>query len=128
MKLIDSLYSIISDSASESGHDFSIRLNPEHFIYKAHFPSEPITPGVCIMQISRELLEKSTGLSLEIDYVKNIKFLRIISPSEISIVDCSLSKVSREDSHVKAQAVISAEGEICAKLSISCKILDYGKN
>lgn len=80
------------------------------------------------MQISRELLEMSTGLSLEIDYVKNIKFLRIISPSENSIVDCSLSKVSREDSHVKAQAVISAEGGICAKLSISCKILDYGKN
>ena len=80
MKLIDSLYTIISDSANESVHEYTIRLNPEHFIYKAHFPGEPITPGVCIMQIVRELMEKSTGLSLEIDYVKNIKFLRIITP------------------------------------------------
>ena len=128
MKLIDSLYSIISDSAYESGHDYSIRLNPEHFIYKAHFPGEPITPGVCIMQISKELLEKSTGLPLEMDYVKNIKFLRVISPSEILTLDCSLSKVSREDSHVKAQAVMSADGEICAKLSICCKVLDYERN
>ena len=128
MKLIDSLYSIISDSAYESGHDYSIRLNPEHFIYKAHFPGEPITPGVCIMQISKELLEKSTGLPIEMDYVKNIKFLRVISPSEILTLDCSLSKVSREDSHVKAQAVISADGEICAKLSICCKVLDYERN
>ena len=128
MKLIDSLYSIISDSAYESGHDYSIRLNPEHFIYKAHFPGEPITPGVCIMQISKELLEKSTGLPLAMDDVKNIKFLRVISPSEILTLDCSLSKVSREDSHVKAQAVMSADGEICAKLSISCKILDYERN
>ncbi|MGN1220341.1 MAG: 3-hydroxyacyl-ACP dehydratase FabZ family protein [Candidatus Cryptobacteroides sp.] len=128
MKLIDSLYSIISDSANESGHDYTIRLNPEHIIYKAHFPGEPITPGVCIMQIARELLEKSTGLPLEIDYVKNIKFLRIISPADILTVDCSLSKVSREDSHVKAQAVMSAGGEICAKLSISCRILDYERN
>lgn len=125
MKLIDSLYTIISDSANESVHEYTIRLNPEHFIYKAHFPGEPITPGVCIMQIVRELMEKSTGLSLEIDYVKNIKFLRIITPTEVSTVDCSLSKVSIEDGHVKAQSVMSANGEICAKLSISCKVLEY---
>ena len=56
MKLIDSLYKVISDTRSETGHVFSIELDPEHFIYKAHFPGEPITPGVCIMQIAKELL------------------------------------------------------------------------
>ena len=49
MKLIDSLYKVISDTRSETGHVYSIELDPEHFIYKAHFPGEPITPGVCIL-------------------------------------------------------------------------------
>ena len=55
MKLLDSLFSIVSASSEDGRHVYTIRLNPEHFIYKAHFPGEPITPGVCIMQIAIEL-------------------------------------------------------------------------
>ena len=46
MKLRDSLYTIVSEFKGDGRHDFNIKLDPEHFIYKAHFPGEPITPGV----------------------------------------------------------------------------------
>ena len=59
MKLLNDLYSIISRTDGEGRCDFTIELNPQHFIYKAHFPGEPITPGVCIMQIAKELLEEA---------------------------------------------------------------------
>ena len=34
---------------------FKVILNPDHLIYKAHFPGQPVTPGVCILQIIQEL-------------------------------------------------------------------------
>ena len=123
MKLLNSLYSIVSESVTESGRDYNIVLDAEHFIYKAHFPGEPITPGVCIMQIAVELLSLHCGKPLAVDTVKNIKFLKIISPAEIPGVCFSVSKVEAEDSKVKAQVSVSGGGETYAKLSLICKAI-----
>ena len=97
MKLLDSLYTIVSETANESGHEFELKLNPEHFIYQAHFPGEPITPGVCIMQIAVELFEVTLKTPIALNTVKNIKFLRIISPNEVTDVKYSLQKITKEE-------------------------------
>ena len=123
MKLLNSLYSIVSESVTESGRDYNIVLDAEHFIYKAHFPGEPITPGVCIMQIAVELLSLHCGKPLAIKKNKNIKFLKIISPAETPGVCFSVSKVEAEDSKVKAQVSVSGGGETYAKLSLICKTI-----
>ena len=54
--------------SSRSNTSFRLRLNPEHFIYQAHFPGEPVTPGVCILQIGKELLAELLQESLEITH------------------------------------------------------------
>lgn len=122
MKLLDSLFSIVSESDSGSRHDYKIRLDPEHFIYKVHFPGEPITPGVCIMQIAIELMEKAAGKPLELKCARNIKFLKVISPAEITLLDCSLDKFSRENDTVSCQASLTSGGTPYAKLSLVCGI------
>ena len=120
MKLLDSLYTILSDNAIENGHEFDLKLNPEHFIYQAHFPGEPITPGVCIMQIAVELFEVALKMPLALNCVKNIKFLRIISPNEVTEVKYSLQKITKEDGVLKVQVTVSANEEAYAKLSLVC--------
>lgn len=120
MKLRDSLYTIVSESKGEGRHDFNIKLDPEHFIYKAHFPGEPITPGVCIMQIAKELLEEAVSEDLALSCVKNIKFLRIISPNDVTEVKYSLQKITKEGTEAKVQVVVSAADEVYAKLSLVC--------
>ena len=122
MKLRDSLYTIVSESKGEGRHDFNIKLDPEHFIYKAHFPGEPITPGVCIMQIAKELLEEAVSEDLVLSCVKNIKFLRIISPNEVTDVCYSLAKISREDDQIKVQVTVTAGEDAYAKLSLICQV------
>ena len=57
MKLLNSLYSIRSKDVTDSFVRYDIHLDASHFIYQAHFPGDPITPGVCIIQIAKELLE-----------------------------------------------------------------------
>ena len=122
MILKNSLYTIVSSAVGDGKGDFAIRLNPEHFIYKAHFPGEPITPGVCIMQIAKELLEMSIGLSLELSCVRNVKFLRIISPAEVTEVDYVLQKIVRENDEVKVQVSVTSGEDTYAKLSLICRI------
>lgn len=122
MKLQNSLFTIMSHTATENRHDFMIRLDAEHFIYKAHFPGEPITPGVCIMQMALELMEVATEQSLDVKCVKNVKFLRIISPAEVTELCYSLQKLSVEEGCVKSQIVVSAGEDVYAKLSLICDI------
>lgn len=120
MKLKDSLYSIISHSSENESQVFRIRLEPEHFIFKAHFPGEPITPGVCIMQIARELAEEATNSVLELSTVKNIKFLKIISPIETEEVNFVLNKISIEGELAKFQISVQDGENVYAKLSFVC--------
>lgn len=122
MKLLDNLYHIIDERKNDVEHSYMIKLNAEHFIYAAHFPGEPITPGVCIMQIAQELLECHVDQELIIEAVKNIKFLRIITPIETPVVCYTLNKTSRDEDSVKTQVTVSFEGDIFAKLSLVCRI------
>lgn len=124
MRLYDSLYTILSESAAENAHSFDLRLDPEHFIYKAHFPGEPITPGVCILQIAVELLSRAMQQPLQISTVKNVKFLRIISPMENPCITYSLQKISSEQGSVKCQVSVVHADEVFAKLSIICRMQD----
>lgn len=122
MKLLNSLYSVINEYVTTDEHSFIIKLDASHFIYAAHFPGEPITPGVCIMQIAQELIELHMGCSINIKTVKNIKFLRVIIPTQTPIVNYTLSKIASEDGCVKAQVVVSTEEGVFAKLSLVCQI------
>ena len=87
MTLQDSLYRIISQQEADGHPAFRVRINPEWPIYKAHFPGHPITPGVCIVQMVQELLQGFLHRELCLVRAKNVKYLAIISPEEMSELD-----------------------------------------
>lgn len=124
MKLLDSLFHIVSEREGEGCFVYTVELNPQHFIYKAHFPGEPITPGVCIMQMAVELLGKKSGHTLSLECARSIKFLRVISPDEVTVIECSLGKVVEEDGRVKGQVSIGPADSLYARLSLTCRIDD----
>ena len=53
-----------------------IVFNAEHPVFKAHFPSQPVVPGACLLQ----MVEEITGN--KIIGVKNLKFLCPITPDK----------------------------------------------
>ena len=132
MLLRNNLYTISQKEINGLNGCFTIELNSSHFIYLAHFPEEPITPGVCIVQIGQELLELLLEESclkkyrLEIKKVKNVKFLSVISPKNNPTIVYTMKKVemSEDAMEVKAQIDVSFKDEIKAKislvLSVSC--------
>ena len=121
MKLSGGLFNVVSRFPADGGCDFRIHLDSTHFIYAAHFPGEPVTPGVCILQIAVELLSEAIGRTVELVSVKNAKFLRVISPEENPDLDVAVRNVIAEDGQVKAQVSISEGETVFAKLSLLCR-------
>lgn len=124
MKLLNNLYTIQGKQIEVDKGSFAISLNPSCFIYQAHFPDEPVTPGVCIVQMGKELLEEFLQKPLYLTTIKNVKFLSVISPVETPNVVYQLNKVvmSETATDVKAQIVVVAGEEPKAKLSLICNI------
>ena len=123
MILKNSLYTIADKRMEGSGIFYQILLDKNHFIYKAHFPNEPITPGVCIIQIAKELLEDYLHEEYEISYIKNIKFLSVLSPLSTPSVAYVFDKVTflPETNECKTQVQVQQDNALFAKLSIIFK-------
>lgn len=96
----------------EQGMKWTIRLNPGHFIYKAHFPGHPVTPGICITQIIGELLERHEKCHLQLQRVVNLKFTGIIDPVETPKVIVAIDKKETTDATNGKGKLFSAKGTI----------------
>lgn len=96
----------------EGQSGFNIILNPDHLIYKAHFPGQPVTPGVCILQMLQELLSIQVGKQLFIKNIKNAKFISMMSPVTDARVSVLFSSVTPEDGGIKAQGVVARRDDI----------------
>ena len=123
MKFLNNLYHIVSKDVVDASIRYNIHLDASHFIYQAHFPDEPITPGVCIIQIAKELLEEHLDIGLEIQKVKNVKFLNVISPLATPNVTYVFEKIMPDDSEktYKVMTQVSSGETSLAKLSFTCK-------
>lgn len=119
MKLINDFFSVVEGQGvphppkggaeSEGARsDFSVqvKLNADHAIYKAHFPHNPITPGVCLIQMAGEILALRYEQQLQLKTAVNIKFRKPVEPTacpvflfrKMSISDDKLSvSISVED-------------------------------
>lgn len=122
MQLKNNLYTIAHKQLEEgySGSLYELELIPSSVIYQAHFPGEPITPGVCIVQMGKELVEDALQQELHISYVKNVKFLSILTPTQSTSATFLLQKItfSEGGKEVKAQIVVTSGDEAKAKLSM----------
>lgn len=121
MQFIDNLYFIkyqIIDKENNKA-TFGIRFNAENVIYKAHFPSKPVTPGVCLIQIAQELLARCTGVFCNLKKVKNIKFTTLLDPITSPEIAVSLNGIvaTNKDEH-KVSVVFKKDDIIFSKMSL----------
>lgn len=122
MILKDKLYIPITRTEEFTPPSYGIRLNPECFIYKAHFPGHPVTPGVCLVQIALEVLEYATKRSLKIKRMKEAKFLSVVSPDSCLELCVNIIKLDETDGELSAKMTIEDYGgEVKAKISLCCE-------
>jgi 3-hydroxyacyl-[acyl-carrier-protein] dehydratase len=105
---LNDLYSVISNQSEEGKVNARISFNKAHNIFEGHFPGHPVVPGVCMMQIVREIMEVSLSKRLKIAIGNNMKFLSIIDPVKNPEVAITIAYTS-EDDKFKVNATLSEE-------------------
>ncbi|WP_271784658.1 3-hydroxyacyl-ACP dehydratase [Aquimarina algiphila] len=68
----------------------SVKINKAHHIFEGHFPENPVTPGVAMLQILKNCLETHMEESLFMQYLSHVKFLTLVNPNIENILDFTI--------------------------------------
>lgn len=116
--VLKDFYKIVSEeNTSDSKHNVTILVNEKHEIFKGHFPGNPIMPGVCMIQIVKELTEKITKQTLMIQTLANVKFMALINPENNPELRLELDITITEDDLVKVKNTTYFNDTVALKLS-----------
>ena len=117
--LKDSFYHILSFRPAEpmnnaSGIDTQaftarIRLNGKHPVYQGHFPGKPVVPGVCQIQLIKEIFSEAIHREVSLVKADNIKFLAIIVPEKCPVLDINITAKRQREEGWEVTGAISNE-------------------
>ncbi|HEX3934333.1 MAG TPA: hypothetical protein VHW43_06610 [Puia sp.] len=93
----------------------TLKVDPEHAIFKGHFPGRPVVPGACLLQLVQETTSLVTGKEWRLLKGDQIKFIAAIDPRMSSTLHLTLTyKEMGEDIHVSAD-LSNAAAAVCFK-------------
>jgi len=111
-------YKVLSEEKTgDAKYNIRILVNGSHDVFKGHFPGNPIMPGVCMIQIIKELTESITKSSLMIQSLANVKFMALINPEVNPELRLELDITTTEDDLVKVKNTTYFNDTTALKLS-----------
>ena len=113
--LKDALYKIISIAHEENTIEAILEINKNNEIFTGHFPGQPVFPGVCTLQILKEVLESSLNKTIRLIRADQIKFLALIEPGKSNILQFKLSYKLTDNNNIAVHANLTAKNEVCFK-------------
>ena len=119
MNFLDNLFIIKSLTETEDGFEAVVYYDPEHPVYKVHFPGNPITPGACLLQTADALMQEKMGRPLFLKMSKNIKYLSLLVPAPDKVVKFVFSHITEGETECKTQVVIADENTVYTKMSLT---------
>lgn len=116
--LIKDFYKVKKFQIGEDTVSALIELNPNHEVYKGHFPGQPVVPGVIQLQIIKELLEKGLEKKLLLGKILSAKYYSMISPVETPEFDVSVQFKLTETGDYKVITLINREKTVFTKARV----------
>jgi 3-hydroxyacyl-[acyl-carrier-protein] dehydratase len=94
--LLDNFFSLKEIQHIDHSINATVAFDESHSIFKGHFEDFPVVPGVCMMQIIKEIMEKELKKSFRVSKAAQMKFLSIINPNENREVSANIEYVSND--------------------------------
>ena len=110
----DNFYVIDNLQSADDKLSCRVSYNAAHPIFEGHFPAQPVVPGVCTMDMIKDLLEASLGKKLLLRSTGQVKFLRLILPDVVPDVVISWQET---DNGYAVNAGLKAEGADLFKMN-----------
>ncbi|MDH5474130.1 MAG: hydroxymyristoyl-ACP dehydratase [Cyclobacteriaceae bacterium] len=108
--LKNDLYTVSSLSHEEDKIVAEIEIDSAHDIFKGHFPDQPVLPGVCTIEILKEIISDVKGKTYKLREAHNIKFLSLVDPTKTSKLFFKVD-YSEERAELKINASASLEDD-----------------
>jgi len=89
--LTNSFFHILNQETGDNQLQVAIRFDSAHPIFEGHFPGQPVVPGVCMLQMIKELLQDVTSEKLFLSQAASCKFLNVIDPLRTPEVNITIS-------------------------------------
>lgn len=116
--VLKDFYKVLSEEKTgDSKYSITILINEKHDVFKGHFPGNPIMPGVCMIQIIKELTAAITKSTLIIQTLSNVKFMALINPEVTPELRLDLEITTTEDDLVKVKNTTYFNDTVALKLS-----------
>ena len=120
--LLKDFYTIQSiEKNDDHNYVVIIFINENHDVFKGHFPGNPIMPGVCMMQIIKELTEQITTTTLMMQNLSNVKFMALINPFVTPELRLELNITTTEDNLIKVKNITYFDQTVALKLGSTYK-------
>ncbi len=93
----------------------TIHINASHRLYKGHFPGNPVTPGVTLIEIVRLVLSESLNKDLMLTEARDIKYLASIVPPYTDNINLEV-KYNTVTNGIAVNCVLSGNGQVYTKI------------
>ena len=114
--LLSDFFEIISQDDHENCLKTMVRINEKHPIFIGHFPKNPITPGVCIIQMAKEILMRKFGYAVQMKLGNNMKFMNPINPLVNNTINIDID-YSRDADNLFCQVIVKNTDKCFCKFS-----------
>lgn len=115
--LKDSLYTIQNISGEDNIIEAAIQLDGNHDVFKGHFPGQPILPGVCMLQMAKEILEIFFHNKMQLLKAEDIRFLAVVDPTQNKelrfVIQYDVSEIRSITVNAK---IIKKDNVVCCKI------------
>jgi 3-hydroxyacyl-[acyl-carrier-protein] dehydratase len=92
-----------------------IKLNEQHPVYQGHFPGNPVVPGVCQIQMIKEIFSEVLHKEVSLVNSDNIKFLNIIIPVKYPVLEIKISIKKQKEEGWEVAGTISKDNLLFLK-------------
>ena len=105
---MNNYYRIDSRTVEDDATIFGITLIPDYRAYTGHFPGNPVSPGVCSIQMIKECAELLTDKRLFLGYIAQCRFTAIITPTKTPQLQIRM-QISETEEVYKVRATVFDE-------------------
>ncbi len=116
MILKDDFYELVDSNREHENYTTVLKVRKDHKIFEGHFPGRPVTPGVVLMQLFKEEVERQFQKKLRLMRADNVKFISVFDPGEGEDLILE-SEIQQNGEFLKLKGIAKNDKGIVLKIS-----------
>lgn len=109
MVLQNSYFTVVERHDAGDTICFRVRMEGGHEVYKGHFPGNPVSPGVCNLQMVKECAQMVAGRELRFAKISQYRLTGVISPAKYPELDVMVALSEGEGEYALRASVMSGD-------------------